>query len=574
MCTLHSHSPTSLRPASPCSPQVQGEHWNHKSCSLHIKIACVLNEDTWNAAIDEQEALKDHTQVTVDGEMAGQPVAVKSFWAEVVGHTEAPGGHGYLYNVQDEHGNVYYNVERKRLRVREWYTWCMTGISDDNSHDSYAMQHYVKRTLDWMEKNGVVKDRGLCALHVHSDNAGEWGAWSRVCLCTPHSTLCTALHPLLAGQHYKSNKSIYWLTTLINEALTGRPWIRSAAWSFGTPGHGKGPWDGMSGTFKRYIRNISQQRHTQNVDPKDIIRTESGNIRTAKEMYEQLRYKFGGKKTEKMNEYVFLYVECNEIERPSRTIEHDPIEDLKRHFSFFAMRPGVVLKRELSCWCTACVAAFMEGPAKREHLRRHFKWRMPNEKEDSYIYSVVHCDKNDTTNSSIYAWDAHRTACRPKKGSNLDNRDEEVCQHGLKLAKELKVNDLCLIESSKYPMELWLAEVVAEPKQFSRSSGSRKRLKGCVERVKVGSTNVDFWPGDVKLEVKIYERVWSEEYSEQLEFYRDDTFDSVLPIHGREVRGKVVDYATDMAVLATGAEAVERVTLDRAEEARALAWCR
>lgn len=51
----------------------------------------------------------------------------------------------------------------------------MTGISDDNTHDSYAMQHYVKRALDWMEKNGVVKDRHLCALHIQSDNAGRWG---------------------------------------------------------------------------------------------------------------------------------------------------------------------------------------------------------------------------------------------------------------------------------------------------------------------------------------------------------------------------------------------------------------
>lgn len=384
--------------------------------------------------------------------------------------------------------------------------------------------------------------------------------------------------PIHPGQHYKSNKSIYWLTTLINEALADRSWIRSAAWSFGTPGHGKGPWDGMSGAFKRYVRKISQQRHTPNVDPMDIIKTESGNIRTAKEMYQQLVHKFGGKKTEKMDEYVFLYVEYDEIERPSKTIEHDAIEDLKRHFSFFAMRPGVVLKREFSCWCTACVVAFMEGPSKRERLRRRFKRSMlPDDKQDSYLYSVVDCDKNDTTNSSVFAWDAHRTACQPKKGSNLDTRDEEVCNHGLELAKKLKVNDLCLIESSEYPMELWLAQVVAKPKQFPRSSGARKRSKGCVERVKVGSTNVDFWPGDVKLEVKIYDRVRSEKYSEQLEFYRDDdtdTFDSVLPVHGREVRGTVGhgQYATDMKVLAAGAEAVERITLYRAVEARALAW--
>jgi hypothetical protein len=80
------------------------------------------------------------------------------------------------------------------------------------------------------------------ALHVHSDNAGS---------------------------HFKSSKTMYFLTTLLTicaawpagpAAVTGAMAAGATAtafrafWEFGPPGHGKGVWDGLGALVKRAVR--------------------------------------------------------------------------------------------------------------------------------------------------------------------------------------------------------------------------------------------------------------------------------------------------------------------------------
>ena len=78
------------------------------------------------------------------------------------------------------------------------------------------------------------------ALHVHSDNAGS---------------------------HFKSSKTMYFLTTLLVlcAAWPAGPTFATAAtavgasafrafWEFGPPGHGTGVWDGLGALVKRTVR--------------------------------------------------------------------------------------------------------------------------------------------------------------------------------------------------------------------------------------------------------------------------------------------------------------------------------
>ena len=77
------------------------------------------------------------------------------------------------------------------------------------------------------------------ALHGHSDNAGS---------------------------HFKSSKTMYFLTTLLAlcAAWPAGPTFAIAAttsasafrafWEFGPPGHGKGVWDGLGALVKRTVR--------------------------------------------------------------------------------------------------------------------------------------------------------------------------------------------------------------------------------------------------------------------------------------------------------------------------------
>ena len=101
-------------------------------------------------------------------------------------------------------------------------------------------QPYSRQILLIYPSSGLER---FFALHVHSDNAGS---------------------------HFKSSKTMYFLTTLLALCAT---WpagpagsVPAAAvagvaamsfrafWEFGPPGHGKGVWDGLGALVKRAVR--------------------------------------------------------------------------------------------------------------------------------------------------------------------------------------------------------------------------------------------------------------------------------------------------------------------------------
>ena len=51
-----------------------------------------------------------------------------------------------------------------------------------------------------------------------------------------------------AGQHFKNKYSARFLT--LYRIKYG---LKFVTWSFGCPGHGKGPWDGLGGTMKNWL---------------------------------------------------------------------------------------------------------------------------------------------------------------------------------------------------------------------------------------------------------------------------------------------------------------------------------
>ena len=75
------------------------------------------------------------------------------------------------------------------------------------------------------------------------------------------------MHSDNAGSHFKSSKTMYFLTTLLALCATwpAGPTVATAAtavsasafrafWEFGPPGHGKGVWDGLGALVKRTVR--------------------------------------------------------------------------------------------------------------------------------------------------------------------------------------------------------------------------------------------------------------------------------------------------------------------------------
>jgi hypothetical protein len=135
------------------------------------------------------------------------------FWAEIV----ASGGdeESAKYIVRDAGGSVHH-LQRCELRARVWYTFGQTGVTNDKNHDSYATQHFMDKFIDeWLQGHTIH------SIHIHSDNAGS---------------------------HFKNSKTLNYLSRLFDRLNL------KVTWSFGCPGHGKGPWDGFGGVMKRIMR--------------------------------------------------------------------------------------------------------------------------------------------------------------------------------------------------------------------------------------------------------------------------------------------------------------------------------
>ena len=101
----------------------------------------------------------------------------------------------------------------------------------------------------------------------------------------------THVHSDNAGSHFKSSKTMYFLSTMLvlcatwpagpagsvpAAAVAGVAAMSFRAfWEFGPPGHGKGVWDGLGALVKRAVRQDI-------ID--DVALTKSGHIRTAEEV--------------------------------------------------------------------------------------------------------------------------------------------------------------------------------------------------------------------------------------------------------------------------------------------------
>ena len=148
-------------------------------------------------------------------------------------------------------------MKRSLLRHRKRHTKAIFGITEDKKHDSYAAQWFMKATLQLLKIAYI--DTGIerfFAIHVHSDNAGS---------------------------HFKSSKTMFFLTTLLGichawPSLAGAGAIAMsvrAFWEFGAPGHGKGVWDGLGALVK----------HTVRQDIIDgVVLTQSKQVTNAKEV--------------------------------------------------------------------------------------------------------------------------------------------------------------------------------------------------------------------------------------------------------------------------------------------------
>ena len=188
-------------------------------------------------------------------------------------------------------------------------------------------------------------------------------------------------------------------------------------YSYGAPGHGKGEFDGLGGTFKNVIHGLIKSTKTSQ---RGIPGVESGYIQTVEDVFNALMTRFAGGATERAveegaveegeegttdeattneattNEATTNEATTNEattdegIVVPPRTrtkakaknpinkyhfFHHDTItkpiqrpeekfiklKDISKNYQFVATGPGLVHMRQRSCWCMNCMCMMMKG---------------------------------------------------------------------------------------------------------------------------------------------------------------------------------------------------------------------
>ena len=256
-------------------------------------------------------------------------------WARVVdsaggaGRAGVADGDGF-YIVEYEDGTKE-ELPRRVLRWRNQVTIAFAFASGDRKHDTHAVQHFMVKQQEWLKLN--VPEERFTKMFVRSDNAAS---------------------------HFKSKYTLRFLSFF--KSLYS---LAHVVWDFGCPGHGKGPWDGIAGMLKSWLRRTALTHSMDKVDrgPKDCADRLRAHFETDawRAAHDAPKYK--------IKRVVVDWTGEGDIKRPShwecgaggtvvhavRSTEVAPLKGVSENYSYCMLRPGFVGVRRHTCWCKACL---------------------------------------------------------------------------------------------------------------------------------------------------------------------------------------------------------------------------
>ena len=287
--------------------EIQSEYWLMKQVALFIGIGKLLSQEKWDATCG---ALKNGAEVSVQLEGS-------SFWAVVVAADADRAAEGAVYSVRDGSGALH-QVQRRQLRARVWFTAAQAGVTNDKNHASYATQHFMDLFVDaWFQQHNIR------SLHIHSDNAGS---------------------------HFKNSRTLNYLSRLFERLGV------KVTWSFGCPGHGKGPWAGFGGLLKRVLRRDT-------IDQNVVLKCFQAVADHLESRFctEGWQENHGLESRHTVNKVSIFRTDSSEIDRRVNEV-YASVEGIRKSFGYMALDGGRVLQRWFDCWCPECMCA--GGPGK------------------------------------------------------------------------------------------------------------------------------------------------------------------------------------------------------------------
>ena len=467
---------------------LQSDHWTSLQYTLFISVWDWLSAAAWDL---DSGHIDNGTAVTVHGEKSGQNVNLDSFYGEIVCRRQDKDAclsdSGPAYEVLDRSGKRHW-VGRKDLRVRSVISVACTGISDDRRHDRAQQQHFTRRELVWMEEHLHLHHpedipRGkIWSLHQHSDNA---------------------------AQHFKNTGALRWFTDLgVAQGIAAGALDRgstsfSFTWTFGAPGHGKGVWDGLGGTFKSMVRR-QIERCQQSDSGENLPGLSTNVIASAEDVFKVVeavfdsdtwrdtarangrvikRMKFFLSSSKKTTTHPKGYLPVA-ADRPITKETFITLENISISYQFICTRRDWVHVRCRPCWCLGCVKSFNEGT---------------NKCMDEF--TPVSCTSGKRSKDNFTC---KLRTCRKLTGPSLAKSLKQISDNLKKDAMNLTVGDWVLFSAPvANDRPLWVGRMAANPEWLGAPIWVNKSLRKRVFK----DDKITIMPGGVALFVQWYDQL-------------------------------------------------------------------
>ena len=167
-----------------------------------------------------------------------------------------------------------------------------------------------------------------------------------------------------ASQHFKSTGNLEFFSRLVEDQ--GEPGKCAFVYSFGAPGHGKGPWDGVGGGWKMKVANLIKSYDELDTGVPGV---DGGLVRTAKDVYDALIFHYtnywrpkASNSNSRPISHVHFFISSKEhdmdpVQRPNQPETFTHLEKITSNYQFVASKKGVVHSRHRPCWCLPCFTA-------------------------------------------------------------------------------------------------------------------------------------------------------------------------------------------------------------------------
>ncbi len=251
-----------------------------------------------------------------------------------------------------------------------------------------------------------------------------------------------------------------------------------------------GPWDEIGAMLKNWLR---RQAVAALHSADDVIHTASGQLRSARDCFEQLNYHFGSSNyvpksgDAKVTKFFFTFADEHDINklRPTTKKKFEKIDGILSSYQYYVIGADRLLKRTNSCWCSAC--CYVSQCASR---------MLSQGDAGCGDRRVPGCVRGSNAGQAHFKYELRTCACDDANAAD----EAQLRQRGRNICRNLTADTWVAFESSD---ALWIGKTIAN----SSFDGDCKKKHECASSSFKVIDGTRFHNGDYMVSIEWYERV-------------------------------------------------------------------